>query len=268
MTRDSVPALVDVAISAARAGGDRLAGWPVADSRVETKSSPADLVSDADRAAEGEIDRLLSALRPGDGIAGEEGGERIATTGFTWIVDPLDGTTNFLRRIPYWATSVAVRRDADGATLTGAVYAPALGRLYSAGAGHGARLERADGTSTELDRSAAVEVARALIGTGFSYDPARRGAQLAALKSIISRVGDLRRLGTAALDLCAVADGSLDGFVESDLKPHDYAAGVLIAAEAGVRVSGRQPSEPPSPDLVLAAVPGIYDVVLSAAGRF
>lgn len=265
MTSAENEQLEAIAARAARAGGDRVAGWSRADLRSDTKSSASDLVTAADREAEAQVSRVLADLRPDDGVLGEEGADQRGSSGLTWIVDPMDGTTNYVRDIPYWSTSVAVRRDADGAMLAGAVFAPDLGRLYRAGAGCGARLERSDGTSTTLRRESDPAPGTALLGTGLSYDASRRAAQLSALADLLPLFADIRRLGAAALDLCAVADGALDCFIESDLALHDYAAGALIATEAGATVSGRAAHEPPSPQLVLASVPSLYDTVRARA---
>jgi myo-inositol-1(or 4)-monophosphatase len=256
---------MDVAEAAARAGARsllRARGGPLA---VETKQSASDLVTAADRDAERAIRALLDERRPDDGVLGEEAGTTTGSSGLTWVVDPLDGTTNFVRGIGYWATSVAVRRDDDGAVLAGAVYAPELDRMYLAARGMGAWLRRGDAAAAAvLRRDAPVTAGRALLGTGFSYDADRRREQARSLVALLPAFADIRRLGAASLELCAVADGGLDAFVESDLEPYDYAAGALIAAEAGARVSGPRPGTRPDGELVLAAHPDLHDPLLAA----
>lgn len=259
----SVSQLVEVAVAAARAGGGRLLEMDRGGLAVERKSSASDYVTAADYSAEAVVRRTLAERRPGDGVLGEEGGTNLGSSGFTWIVDPLDGTTNFLRGIAYWATSVAVRHDDDGTVLAGAVYAPELGRLYSAGLGAGAQLGRGEGHAEPLRATAEPARGEALIGTGFAYDPAIREAQVRALPDLLAHAADLRRLGAASLDLCAVADGSIDAFLESGLELYDYAAGALIAAEAGARVTGLGADAPPDSALVLAASPDLHATLLT-----
>jgi myo-inositol-1(or 4)-monophosphatase len=231
---------------------------------VEIKTSASDLVTQADRAAEAAVRRLLSQRRPHDGVLGEEAGLTRGTSGLTWVVDPLDGTTNYLHGIAYWATSVAVRRDDDGVVLAGAVYAPELGRLYRASTGLGAWLRFDDGRLRLLRRDHPVPDGRALVGTGLSYDAGRREAQGRRLLALLPHVGDVRQLGAASLGLCAVADGGLDAFVESDLAPYDFAAGALVAAEAGARVTGPRAGMTPDRELVLAAHPDLHELLLPA----
>ncbi|HEU4973825.1 MAG TPA: inositol monophosphatase family protein [Baekduia sp.] len=264
--RPAVEELMALAVAAARAAGAVLEGFSRDALDVTRKGAAGDLVTAADTAAEAEVRAVLRRARPDDGVLGEEDGLERGRSGLTWVVDPLDGTTNYVRGIAYWGTSVAVRRDADGAILAGAIHAPALGRTYRAGAGLGAWLDRGDGTSVPLRRGGAGDDAPALLGTGFSYDAERRAAQAAAMTGLLDVVVDVRRLGAAALDLCAVADGALDAYAESDLREHDFAAGALIAAEAGARVSGRRPGTPPSEDLVLAARPDLYDLLVPRCG--
>ncbi|WP_422747541.1 inositol monophosphatase family protein [Mycobacterium sp. WMMD1722] len=228
-------ALRAVAVSAAQAGADiclRRAGTPLA---AQTKSAAGDVVTAVDREAEAAVRAVLTAARPGDAIVGEELAPWAGTSGFEWVVDPLDGTTNYTRRIPFFGTSVAVRSLSDGAWLAGAVCAPALATTWSAAAGHGARAATG-GAITDLPLDLPSTSAR-LIGTGLSYDPGRRRRQVRELGALLTDYTDMRRLGAAALDLCLVAQGSLDAFVEDDLAVHDWAAGALIAQEAGAHVA-------------------------------
>lgn len=219
---------------------------------VETKSSATDVVTAADTAAERLARRLLAQWRPGEAVLGEEEGDTgaSATGGLCWVVDPIDGTVNYLYGLPWYAVSVAVQRD--GASLAGAVAQPAEGRMWSAARGRGA-----DCNGVALRVSQARQLELSLIGTGFSYLPERRARQAAMVAGMLPRVRDVRRAGSAALDLCAVASGWLDGYAEHGLHRWDWAAGALIAAEAGAVV--RLP--PSGADLMLAATPGIVEAL-------
>jgi myo-inositol-1(or 4)-monophosphatase len=196
------------------------------DVSVDTKSTRTDLVTEHDRAAEGLLVDALRTRRPGDAIIGEEGAARVGTSGLTWYLDPIDGTTNFVHDHPMWATSVAVSDD-DG-MLAGAVYAPASGELFTAARGAGATLDGRALTASSLD-----DLGLALVATGFSYHPAIRARQGRQLAEIAGQVGDVRRGGSAALDLCYVAAGRVDCYYEGGLNIWDTAAGELIAREAG-----------------------------------
>lgn len=202
-----------------------------------TKSSPIDIVTEADRATEVLIRTRLAELRPDDGFLGEESGAGTGTSGLTWIVDPIDGTVNYLYDLPNWSVSVAVvEGEPDPATwtaLAGVVDAPILGERYSASAGGGAFL----GTRPLRVREA-VPLNRALIATGFHYTEAIRGNQARVAQPMLARVRDLRRAGGAAIDLAYVAAGRIDGYYEQGLKPWDQAAGALLVREAGGTVRG------------------------------
>ncbi|MEQ8833612.1 MAG: inositol monophosphatase family protein [Miltoncostaeaceae bacterium] len=193
---------------------------------VEAKSSRTDLVSDADRDAEELIVSALRAARPGDGLLGEEGAGSRGTSGLRWVIDPLDGTTNFLWGIPQWAVSIAVE-DQDG-PLAGVVFDPCRGELFGAARGDGADL---DGAVLRLGDG--PPLAEALIATGFNYDRGERERQAGRMPGVIPAVRDIRRMGAAALDLAWVAAGRVDGYFETGLQPWDRAAGALIVAEAG-----------------------------------
>jgi myo-inositol-1(or 4)-monophosphatase len=225
-------ALLELARQAAAAGAAVLAGRSAAALGVSNKGESGDWVTKFDLAAEAAVRGVISRARPGDAITGEEGGTVLPGTasGFRWSVDPLDGTTNFIRNIVYYATSVAVAGP-DGAWLAGAVHAPALGRVYYASRGQGAWLEQ-DGQRTALNGPVPGRAGK-ILATGFSYDPAVRAEQAAGLAGLMDGFADVRRLGSAALDLCLVADGSHDAYGERGLNEHDFAAGALIAEEAG-----------------------------------
>ncbi|MHA7277882.1 inositol monophosphatase family protein [Arthrobacter sp. Hz1] len=230
--------LLHLAKQAASAGADVLARRSVESLEAQNKSSDSDWVTAFDLAAERAVRNVISRSRPHDVITGEELGttvpDRASGAGrVRWSIDPLDGTTNFIRNIVYYCTSVAAM-DADGQWLAGVVHAPALDRVYWAAKGQGAWL-RDHGRVTRLD-GADVGRKGALLGTGFSYDAVVRTQQLGELGGLLDGFGDVRRLGSAALDLCMVADGTLDGYAERGLNEHDWAAGALIAEEAGATV--------------------------------
>lgn len=222
-----------------------------------TKSTSVDVVTHTDREVEGFLRDRLAELRPGDGFHGEEGDPDESTTGLTWVVDPIDGTVNFLYGLPQWAVSVAVvEGGADPLrwrALAGAVVDPSKGEAFSASRAGGAWLG-----DQRLTVAGPPSLDQALFATGFSYAAARRVEQAEALVRIIGRVRDLRRLGAASLDLCAVAAGRVDVYAERGLHPWDHAAGVLVAREAGAVVVGSGGAEPSS-DLVLAAAPTVAD---------
>lgn len=243
---DELEELLGVALQAAAAGAEVLRGRDASAFAAVTKSSDGDWVTAYDVAAERAVCDVLRRERPHDAITGEESGTHVPErrSGLRWSVDPLDGTTNFIRDIVYYATSVAVC-DEHGTWLAGVVDAPALGRVYYAVAGFGAWVRRG-GRDTRL--SGPVPGRRgALYGTGFSYDAAVRREQFGSFLDTMERFSDMRRLGSAALDLCMVADGTLDGYSERGLHEHDWAAGALIAHEAGARV--QRPQLPPPPAL-------------------
>jgi myo-inositol-1(or 4)-monophosphatase len=244
---------VDVATEAGQlALRGRAAGAVAAES---TKSSPTDVVTALDRASEALVAKRLLEARPEDGILGEEGADAPGTSGVRWIVDPIDGTVNFLYNLPNWAVSLAA--EVDGEVVAGVVYAPALGRTYTALRGAGAALD-----GTPLRVSAVESLDMALIATGFGYTVERRTAQINVLTRVIPKVRDIRRMGAASLDLCSVAAGTLDGYYERGLKPWDHAAGGLIAAEAGA-VTGGLDGAPGSEALYIAAPPTIFQTLAS-----
>ncbi|MEA2404002.1 MAG: monophosphatase [Thermoleophilaceae bacterium] len=194
------------------------------------------MVSDADRAAEDAIVELLERERPDDGILAEEGTAAEGASGRRWVIDPLDGTTNFLYGIPQWAVSVALE-DAGGVAV-GVVFNPVAGELFQAERGAGSEL---NGAPIRVREPAPLE--RSLIATGFGYDAAVRAAQARVVEQVLPRVRDIRRAGAAALDLAWVAAGRVDGYYERGLKPWDWAAGRLLVTEAG-GVVDRMAGEP------------------------
>ncbi len=216
-----------------------------------SKSSLEDVVTEADRETEALIRSLIAEARPDDGFLGEEGGAEPGTSGLTWVVDPIDGTVNYLYGIPEYAVSVAVvegdPRPETWRALAGVVVNPATGEVFSASAGGGATLNGA-----AIRVAPPVALSQALVGTGFGYRAEVRVEQARVVVGLLARVRDIRRHGSSALDLCAVACGRLNAYYERGLKPWDHAAGALIAAEAGARVSGRN-GAPAGTDLLIAA---------------
>lgn len=232
------------------------AGAPPRSSSVTTKSTPTDPVTLADTETETLIRAELTRLRPDDTVLGEEdGGTLEVPAGVRWIVDPIDGTVNFLYGIP--AYSVSVGAQVDGVSVAGAVVDVARRITYSATRGGGAF--RDDGTGqTPLHCTDVTSVALALVATGFGYDEDRRRAQGAVIAELLPQIRDLRRVGSAALDLCMVASGSVDAHFEHGLNPWDWAAGALIAEEAGAVVTVPGPGSRGSDGAVtMALAPGI-----------
>lgn len=234
--------LLEIALTIATEAGELVArrrseGVTVA----ATKSSSIDVVTLADRECEEFVKARLEQLRPEDGFYGEEGGDSTGSTGITWVVDPIDGTVNYLYGIPQYAVSIAaVQGTADPATwtqLVGVVNNPVLGELYYASAGGGA-FRRVNGVDTQLQVNAETDLAHSLIATGFGYSSEVRAEQAERLTRILPNVRDIRRAGAASLDLCAVAAGQLDGYFERGTKPWDHGAGSLVAREAGALVGG------------------------------
>jgi len=242
-------ALLDLAVRAAHAAGAELLRRYGSVEGLDTKSSGTDPVSDADRAAEQILVEMIEAERPADGILGEEGASTESTSGLLWVVDPLDGTVNYLYELDNWLVSVAVE-DADGA-LVGVVFDPTRDRTYTAIRGQGAFC---DGRA--LHCRAAVPLNRALLSTGFGYSADRRGIQGTLIAAVLPQVRDIRRIGSAALDLCAVAAGHVDIYFEEGIQRWDIAAGGLIAAEAGAVVTSHRPHDIPTG--ILVAAPGLH----------
>lgn len=218
---------------------------------VSTKSSSTDPVTAGDRAAERLVRERLAELRPGDAVLGEEEGAGSGTgDGVCWVVDPIDGTVNYLYGLPWYSVSVAAQLD--GVSVAGAVVEPSSRRCWSAARGAGATLDGVPLRVTSTDR-----LDLALLATGFAYRPERRTRQAEVISRLLGRVRDIRRSGSAALDLCMVAAGWVDAYVEHGLNPWDWAAGSLIAEEAGAVVS--LPDSGVLGGAIFAATPGISD---------
>jgi myo-inositol-1(or 4)-monophosphatase len=252
---------LELAERAARAAGEVLLSYYGRPPEgLGSKSSDTDLVSDADREAERAIRELLTAERPRDGLLAEEGSRSEPESGRRWVVDPLDGTINFLYGFPAWAVSVALE-DSDGMAV-GVVLDPARDECFMAARGEGA-WRRSGSRGVPLRVSDRRELQRALVATGFSYEPIRRAAQANVVRRVLPRVRDLRRAGAAALDLCSVAAGRVDAFYERGLNPWDRAAGELLVREAGGTVLelSREP-----PGLVAAATEELAADLLELVG--
>ena len=232
-----------------------------------TKSTAVDIVTEADRETERLILDLLADARPDDGVLGEEGASKTGTSGLNWVVDPIDGTVNFLYGIPHYAVSIAVvEGDPDPLTwrgLAGCVVNPASGEVFTAAAGGGAFL-----CDQSIHVAPAVELSQALVATGFAYDSWMRGQQGEAVTKLLPLVRDIRRQGTASLDLCFVASGRYNAYFERTLSPWDHAAGAIIAREAGAVVKGWGDAAP-SRDFIIAAEPSVasrLETVLEQVG--
>jgi myo-inositol-1(or 4)-monophosphatase len=227
-------ALRRLAVRAAEAAGAELRRRYGQTRQVDTKTSATDPVSDADRASEELITALLLDERPGDGLLGEEGADHPGDSGIRWVVDPLDGTVNYLYGYPAWAVSVACEqaRGEDWEPIAGAVYDPVRQETFHAVAGGGAWLGE-----QRLAVNEPVALDRALVATGFGYDPQFRARQGEVVARLLPTVRDIRRAGSAALDLCWLAAGRVDAFYEDGLGRWDWAAGRLLALEAGAVLS-------------------------------
>jgi len=266
---DERAALRDLAEQLARQAGELVQrDRPARVAVTDTKSSATDVVTAMDRASEQLLSSQLLRLRPEDGLLGEEGTGRPGSSGLTWVVDPIDGTVNYAYGLPIYSVSVAVVTGdvaAAGAwrPVAGCVHNPASGETWTAAAGLGATLD-----GVPLTAPAPPAPDQALVGTGFGYQPAQRRRQAAVMAALLPQVRDVRRLGSAAVDLCLVACGRLDAYYEQGLNAWDLAAGMLVAREAGVTVSGLA-GRPPGGPLVLAAGAPLHaalDALLTGLG--
>ncbi len=252
--------LLDIAVGLARDAGalllERFEGGR--EQVLESKSTPTDLVSEADLASERLIRETLARERPLDGILGEEGGGTRGTSGLTWVVDPLDGTVNFLFSIPQWCVSVAAT-DEHG-SLAGAVYDPCRDELFTATRDGAPLLNGAPIVASER-----AELSSAMVATGFAYDAVVRAAQAEVFARLVPRVRDIRRFGSAALDLTWTACGRYDAYYERTVKPWDIAAGTLVCERAGLTVQ-ELPEHERLPLGVLAAVPALAGPLFELVG--
>ncbi|MFQ1003783.1 inositol monophosphatase family protein [Modestobacter sp. SSW1-42] len=240
------------------------AGRSSAADQVDTKSSPVDVVTAVDRASEALIVRRLLEARPDDGVLGEEGASTEGSSGVRWVVDPIDGTVNFLYGLPAFAVSIAA--EVDGRTEVGVVLNVATGEQYTAVRGHGAWLTAPGAATMQLHGSAPASLGQSLVATGFSYGAEERRAQGAAVARLLPEVRDIRRWGCASLDLCAAAAGRVDAYYEQGLKPWDHAAGALVAAEAGLVVTGTA-GRPFAEPMAVAAAPSVAGALVELLER-
>ena len=252
------------ALEALAADVARSAGRLVVDERPDavevsaTKSSATDVVTVMDQRSQDHLVARLGEARPDDAVLGEESGGATGTSGITWVIDPIDGTVNYLYGIPAYAVSVAAvvgDPTTPGAwrPFAGAVYNPVTDELYRARSGGGAHLVVGEGQHT-LSPTRCTELGQALVGTGFGYAAQRRESQGRLVLDLLPRVRDIRRIGSAALDLCSVGAGLLDAYYETGLNPWDLAAGWLVATEAGASVGG---FDGPGESLTWACAPGL-----------
>ncbi len=250
---DLLALAIEVATDAATLLSDRPSNF-----EINQKSSTVDFATQMDHASEKLIVERLLAARPDDGIIGEEGAARDSQSGITWVIDPLDGTVNYFYGLPGWNVSIAAK-DADG-VLVGVVAAPTINSLWSATRGGGAFWN-----SKPIACNDPITLDRALLATGFSYSLEKRIGQAEFAKNLIPHVRDIRRAGAAAVDLCHVAMGAVDGYFEIDLKEWDLAAGGLIAREAGAVVAGRNGGEA-GEEMVIAAGPALHRELTARIG--
>jgi len=275
-TSEGAEALLRIAVAAAAEAGRLLASWR-GDERpevVDTKSSPTDVVTEMDRRSEALITSRIRAHRPGDAVLGEEGGQTAGGPAghggddrlpgrVRWVVDPLDGTVNYLYGLRDWAVSIAA--EVDGTVVAGVVEVPRHGETFTAVAGRGAWLHRGE-AAVPLRCTSGVPLGQALVGTGFGYDSGRRQVQGEVIAALLPYVRDIRRGGSAAVDLCSVAAGRLDAFYERGLNYWDFAAGGLIAREAGATVGGLA-GQTESTSMAVAAGPGLYQQLAAFLAR-
>lgn len=218
------------------------------------KSTAIDFATQMDEKAEALIVESILRTRPDDGIVAEEGAARVSKSGITWVIDPLDGTVNYFYGLPGWNVSIAARDEAG--SLVGVVAAPTINSLW-----HAVRGEGAFHNGEKIRSTSSVSLDRALLGTGFAYDVADRTEQIAMVASLLPRVRDIRRMGSAAVDLCHVGMGALDGYFERGLKEWDWAAGALVATEAGAQVAHLGDG---ARKLTVAAGAGLFDELQAA----
>lgn len=242
--------LLDLALRIAKHAGDLLMQRPLV-FEVTSKSVAIDIATQMDRDSEKLIVDLLLAARPDDGIIGEEGSSRTSSTGITWVIDPIDGTVNYLYGLPGWSVSIAAK-DESG-MLVGVVHSPTIGSTWTATRGGGSFFN-----TRPIRCNSAISLDLALIGTGFAYDVKERVGQGKVVASLLPKIRDIRRIGSAAVDICYVAMGAFDGYFEIGLKEWDLAAASLIATEAGALISTD------SLDLTCCAGPGLYSALMEA----
>lgn len=258
-------ALADLARSIAEEAAGLLLSGRGRVTVVQTKSSPTDVVTEMDEAAEKLIRGRLQAARPGDSILAEEGGLTGVGGRVRWIVDPLDGSVNYLYGLPDWAVSVAA--EVGGTVVAGVVCAPLRDSVFTATLGGGAWLHSGSPAGPRrLACRSGAQLAGALIATGFGYAAARRAEQGKVVAALLPQARDIRRGGSAAIDLCSVAAGQVDGYYEQGVHAWDIAAGALIATEAGAVVGGLD-GQPAGEAMTIAAAPALFAELAGVLGR-
>jgi myo-inositol-1(or 4)-monophosphatase len=243
--------LLKLAVDVAERAGELLVTQRPRTLAVDSKTTPTDVVTDMDRASERLIVSALHAARPADGVLGEEGAATEGTSGVRWVIDPIDGTVNYLYDLPAWGVSIAA--ELAGEAVAGVVHVPGFGETFTAVRGQGARL---DGRPIRVNPAPALD--RALVATGFGYAASRRTRQADVLRRVLPQVRDVRRVGACSVDLCMLACGRVDAYYERGVQPWDFAAGGLIAREAGALVAGLH-GRPPSSEFLLAAPTGLFE---------
>jgi len=257
MSADEVREIPEVrfAIDLARSAGGILADRPE-QLTISIKSTATDVVTHMDQLTEKHIVDQIELHRPHDGILGEEGAAKVGTSGLEWVIDPLDGTVNYLYNLPFWCVSIALVDAVTRVGEVGAIYAPRLDTLWFAARGQGAYSVSGQRTQ-RLAVTDCSTLDKALMGTGFGYSAERRRAQGRVVAQVLPRVRDIRRMGSCAIDLCCVASGELDGYYERGVNPWDHAAGGLIAREAGAIVSGLHGAREDH-EMLVAAGPAVH----------
>lgn len=228
---------------------------------IETKTSDTDVVTHMDQLAEELIVSAIELSRPEDGLMGEEGAAKKSRSGRQWVIDPIDGTINYLYQLPHWCVSIALVEEDSRDGIVGVVYAPSLNSLFVGANGKGA-FRVVGEVATKLSVSTEDRLGHSLVGTGFGYASERRAHQSQVLTHVLPNVRDIRRLGSCALDLCLVAAGELDAYFERGVKPWDHSAGSLIVAQSGGVVSGLYGNRP-SDAMIVAANRSIAPQLIS-----
>lgn len=254
--------LLDLAKAVGREAGELLSNRPD-DFELSIKSSAIDFATQMDKASESLIVSKILSKRPDDGFIGEEGTNVPSKSGITWVIDPLDGTVNYVYNMPGWNICIAAK-DNEGVQV-GVVVAPSVNGFWYASKGQGAFSIDKNGSTKPIKTSSVSTLESALIATGFSYDRGKRVEQAELLSRLIPKIRDVRRLGCAGVDLCYVASGILDGFYEYGLNEWDYAAGGLIAVEAGALMTGRK-GQPAGKEMTIIANPALHALLSAEVG--
>ena len=265
MTESLKQELLSLALDIAKSTSEILVNQRPNNMAVESKSTPVDLVTEMDKKAEEHIVQRIQQVRANDTFLGEEGTAHQVSnpSNVRWIIDPIDGTVNYFYNNPYWAISMGV--EIDGEIQVGVVAAPLLHEVFYAVKDQGAFVEH-DGKKTKLKTNLGATLDKALVATGFGYDPERRKKQGAALAEMVVNARDTRRAGAASIDLCYVAAGRLDAYYEYGLYPWDFSAGALIVTEAGGKVGGLN-GEKLGGDWSLASNSDLFEILNKEVSR-